>query len=187
MENNNHSIHLDTQYQVAANEYSAALNGVQTVIIVNLAISMGILAAMTAILTNDITIITSKLSIIGFSILSFIGLLGTICSIQTLHIARIQIINIQKRLVNLEENYFLDGAFHKNEYYKPLHITLGAFWIFAIIFIGILAISLLKLLLPNMINFLSILITIMILSLVSLGLIKLSDMYHKYKEINLLK
>lgn len=175
-------ISLDTQYQVVAGEYTAALNGVQTVIVINLAISIGVLAAMMTIIN---LIDTFLIVIIGFAVLAFVGLLGAICSIRTIHIAREQIIGIQKKLVEFEIKYCCKVV-HKCEYYKPLHITLCAFWAFAFTFVVILAISLLKLLLPNLINFASVLITIIILSLVMLGVIKLSDRFHKCKEMQLL-
>lgn len=178
----NRRISLDTQYQVIAGEYTSALNGVQTVIVINLAISIGVLAAMMTIIN---LVNTFLIAVIGFSVLAFVGLLGAICSIRTIHIAREQIIDIQKQLVEFEKRYCYKMV-HKCEYYKPLHITLCVFWTFAVTFMVILAISLLKLLLPNLINFAGVLITIIILFLGMLWIVKLSDRFHKYKEMELL-
>lgn len=178
------SISVDTQYQIVANEYTGALQGSQTVIVINLAISIGILAAMTTMLTTNNY--TSIINIVTLSVLSFVGLMGSICCIRTLHISRIQQIHLLKILEDVETEYNVKSIHYPN-YYKPLHITLFGFWSFTIIFMIALAICLIELLIPKMFGLLSVTIAFIILALCSLGIIKISDLLYevvKNKLIN---
>ena len=104
-----------------ANEYTSALQGSQTVIVIDLAISIGILGAMTTMLATGNY--KDTINLIVLSILSVVGLLGAICCIRTLYISREQLISFQKTMIKLEENYGIENI-HKN-FFKhiitPLH------------------------------------------------------------------
>lgn len=174
----------DTQYQVIANEYVSALQGSQTVIVINLAISIGILAAMTTMLATGKY--AEFLNLITLSVLSVVGLLGTICCIRTLHISRKQLISFQGRMMDFEKEYGVK-TIHSKYYYKPLHITLFGFWVFTAIFMIVLSICLVELLIPNLFGFLSITITFTILVLCLFGIAKISDLCYKKIEKALIK
>lgn len=184
MSDENKKISPDTQYQVIANEYISALQGSQTVIVINLAISIGILAAMTTMLATSNY--SEIVSLITLSILSVVGLLGTICCIRTLYISRKQLISFQERMIDFEKEYGVKMV-HSKYYYKPLHITLFGFWVFTAIFMIVLSICLVKLLIPEMIGFLSVAITFGILVLCLFGIAKISDLCYEEIQKKLLK
>ena len=131
-----------TQYSVLSNEYVSALHGAQTVITINLAVSFGVLAILATIITDICCNQASCLLYIACSVCSFIGLFGAVSCIRTIHISRELIIRLEKKLETIEKDY-CTYSIRKTTYYKPLHITLEAFWMFAFIFIIILSISLL--------------------------------------------
>lgn len=174
----------DTQYQVMANEYTAALQGSQTVIVINLAITIGIIAAMTTMLATGNYL--KFINVVTLSTLSIVGLLGTICCIRTLHISRKQLIDFQTRLIVFEEEYGIK-LIHTKYYYKPLHITLFGFWVFTVIFMTVLAICLVKLLIPEMFGFLSITVAFIILSLCLFGIAKISDLCYETIQKKLIR
>ncbi len=174
----------DTQYQVVANEYTSALQGSQTVIVIDLAISIGILGAMTTMLATGNY--KDTINLIVLSILSVVGLLGAICCIRTLYISREQLISFQKTMIKLEENYGIENI-HKNFYYKPLHITLFGFWVFTAIFIVVLAVCLVALIIPEKFGLLSIVIVLVMIVLSLFGIVKLSDICYDKVQKKLLK
>lgn len=131
-----------TQYSVLSNEYVNALHGAQTVITINLAVSFGVLAILATIITDICCNQASYLLYIACSVCSFIGLFGSVSCIRTVHISRKLILLLEKKLENIEKDY-CTYRIRETSYYKPLHITLEAFWMFAFIFIIILSISLL--------------------------------------------
>ena len=176
----NKKVGLDAQYQGLISEYTAVHNGIQTVIVINFAISIGIIAALITVFTAD------NINNFLISILAGIGVLDELCSIQTLHLAREQQMLIQKSLVAFEKRY-CKYQNHKNCYYKAIHITLSSFWLLLIIFLIVLSASLIDLLIPQYYNIISVLITFVVLSLVSIGIITISNFVHQKKEKELLK
>ena len=124
------------QYNIISNEYLSALKGVQTVITINLAASIGVLAAMVA-LKADYMKISHNLCILA---LSLIGIICDIASIRTIEITKKQLVIFQKQLEE-KEKLHCSKVIHRPNYYKGLHITNMVFIFYAIIFLIILSLS----------------------------------------------
>lgn len=179
MDCNNEKKITDTQYPIVANEYISALQGSQTVIVINLAISIGILAAMTTMLAtgNFITMI----NLITLIVLSNVGLLGTLCCILTLYVSRKQLIEFQEILSTYEEANGMYNV-HQKKYYKPLHYTLFGFWVFTFTFAIVMSVCLVKLFFPTMFCFLSVTGAFAIISLCLFVIVKRIDKSYDYKN-----
>lgn len=117
------------QYQLIANEYLSALQGTQTVITINLAVSIGVMAAMAQILSN----VEKTQGYIIVAVLSIVGLVTDIASICTVRDTKEQVMLFQKQLNRFEKKYSR-YIIHKIHHYKGLFITQAAFMFFAIIF-----------------------------------------------------
>ena len=177
-----------TQYSALSNEYVNLMHGAQTVITINLAVSIGVLAILATLICNG----GSLLIYAACSLCAFIGLFGAVSCIRTIYASRKLIINIESNLHNIEKT---NGLYSIREvtYYKPLHITTEAFYVFAFIFNSILSISLLNLinscynhiLIP--INWWSIIITFLALCTVILVSIFVSNVAHKCIKNHLIK
>ena len=178
------------QYNVLSNEFVNALHGAQTVITINLAVSIGVLAILASILTELYSNPTNCILYVASSLCSSIGLLGTVCCIGTIHISRKNIIKLESKIQHIEKKYCICSV-HRIKYFKPLHITLYAFWTFSFIFNVILSISLLcmfnscfqSVIIP--INCVSIVFTFLVLALLILALNSISDRVYNHLNKNL--
>ena len=191
---NNDSDFVITQYSVLSNEFVNALHGAQTVITINLAVTIGVLAIIATLFSEIYSDnnATSCLLYIACSICSFIGLFGTISCIRTIYVSRELIMKLEKRLKSIENKYCLSEK-RQILYYKPLHITLEAFWVFAFIFDIIFSISLVQVLnncfksVKIPINLGSCTITVLIVSCLSLLTVVISNKAYKAVNKKLLK
>lgn len=190
---NDNTDFITAQYNVISNEFVNALHGAQTVITINLAVTIGVLAILATLfaeihLKDD----ASCLLYIACSVCSFIGLFGTISCIRTIHISRELIMKLEKRLKSIENKY-CSSEKRQILYYKPLHITLEAFWVFAFIFDIIFSISLLQVLnncfksVKIPINLGSCTITVFIVSCITLLTVIISNQIYKAVNRKLLK
>lgn len=183
-----------TQYSILSNEFVNALHGAQTVITINLAVTIGVLAIIATLFSEIYSDnnATFCLLYIACSICSFIGLFATISCIRTIHVSRKSIMQIEMKLENIEKDHCIYSV-RETAYYKPLHITLEAFWVFAFIFDIIFSISLLQVLnncfksVKIPINFGSCTITVLIVSCITLLTVILSNRKYKAVNKNLLK
>lgn len=190
---NDNTDFITAQYNVISNEFVNALHGAQTVITINLAVTIGVLAIL-ATLFSEIYLKddASCLLYIACSVCSFIGLFGTISCIRTIHISRESIMKLEKRLESIENKY-CSSEKRQISYYKPLHITLEAFWVFAFIFDIILSISLLQVLnncfksVKISTNLGSCTITVLIVSCITLFSVIISNQIYKAVNKKLLK
>lgn len=191
---NNDSDFVITQYSVLSNEFVNALHGAQTVITINLAVTIGVLAIIATLFSEIYSDDNAKscLLYIACFICSFIGMFGTISCIRTIHISRELIMKLEKRLKSIENKY-CSSEKRQILYYKPLHIILEAFWVFAFIFDIIFSISLLQVLnncfksVKIPINLGSCTITVLIVSCLSLLTVVISNKAYKAVNKKLLK
>lgn len=92
------------QYTTLITEYLQNLSGMQMVITINLAITLGLIAAYVALL-SALDAEMQKLSYIQaiFVILPMVGLIGTITCIRTIAIQNMHSIEMRKELTMLED------------------------------------------------------------------------------------
>lgn len=123
-----------TQYTTLVTEYLQNLSGIQTVITINLAITIGLIAAYIALLsTLDSQMQNLPYIQAIFVILPTIGLVGVITCIRTIVIQNEHSIAMRNELNNMEGELGYKKI-KRPIYYKPIHITLFGFSIFWILF-----------------------------------------------------
>ena len=119
---------IKEQYSALQTEYLQNLSAMQNVITINLAITLGLVAAYVALLTNlkmqNYTYIKAI-----FIMLPIIGLYGAISCIRTLRVQNADSREKRKILNELERKLgFIEVK--RPLYYKPIHITLFGFAFF---------------------------------------------------------
>lgn len=123
---------IKEQYSALQTEYLQNLSAMQNVITINLAITLGLVAAYVALLTNlkmqNYTYIKAI-----FIMLPIIGLHGAISCIRTLRVQNADSREKRKILNELERKLgFIEVK--RPLYYKPIHITLFGFAFFCVLF-----------------------------------------------------
>ena len=105
------------------------MQGAQTVITINIAVSVGVMAAMADIISKSADV----KSYIIFGILAMIGFITDVASICTIYITKIQVMLFQKQLNKLEKRH---GKYivHIPHHYMGLYITQVIFVLFGLIF-----------------------------------------------------
>ena len=124
------------QYPAIMSEYVQHLSGIQTVITIDFAISVGLLAAYAAILSiekNPEKMYYYKYIEMLLFLLPCIGLWTAVACIKTLFILNDSCMKLQDTLNQLEKD--LDYIeYHRKSYYKPIHITIFGFIGFGIVY-----------------------------------------------------
>ena len=135
-------IDKNNQYAVISSEYVHHYSSMQNVITINLAITMGLIAAYTAIVTS--TTLNNHYSQLLLVLLSAIGIFGAVSCIVTVWDQNKTVMKHQLHLMKLERELRL-SRIHKKCYYRPVHITLLSFFMFGILFSIVLIFSLINL------------------------------------------
>lgn len=130
---------LISQYEALVGEYLQHLAGMQNVITINVAMSMGIIAAMTTIIAAIKSMQWHTLLVA----LPFMGLVTSIACIRTIHCGIDDTQRVKACLLQMEEMLGL-VKIHDSQIYRPLHITLAAFYLNTAIFGAAFALSLAK-------------------------------------------
>lgn len=132
----------NNQYAVLSSEYIHHYSSMQNVITINLAITMGLIATYTAIVTG--TAPNSQYTQLLLILLPFIGIFGTVSCIVTVWEQNKTVMKQQLQLIKLEKKLGFSPV-HKKCYYKPVHVTLLGFSMFVILFSIALIFSLINL------------------------------------------
>lgn len=167
-----------SQYQIIANEYLSALQGAQTVITINIAVSVGVMAAMADIILKSADI----KNYIIFGILAMIGFVTDVASICTIHITKIQVMLFQKQLNRLEKRY---GKYiiHIPHHYMGLYITQVTFVLFGLIFMGSVFVAINKIAVLYVMNYVAIIILDICIGAIIFFILKLLHWIYKQEEI----
>lgn len=166
------------QYETLNSEYLQCLSGSQNVITINIAMSMGIIAAIATMISLNLNSNWRTFLLI----LPIMGLVVSVACIRTLRHAMKELKRLQSLLVNMELSLELNKI-HEVTVYKPLHITLVAFVLNAFFFVIMVILSLAQS--EAFISFLSahkfILICTFIVLIVMFFLIFISESLYKKK------
>ena len=171
-----------SQYQIIANEYLSALQGAQTVITINIAVSVGVMAAMADIISKSADV----KSYIIFGILAMIGFITDVASICTIHITKIQVMFFQKQLNKLEKRH---GKYivHTPHHYMGLYITQVIFVIFGLIFMvsafGAINKIVILYVMNNIVNYVAIAILDICIGVVFFVILRFLRWIYKQEEI----
>lgn len=123
---------IKEQYSALQTEYLQNLSAMQNVITINLAVTLGLVAAYVALLTKsemqDFEYIKAM-----FIILPIIGLCEAISCIRTVRVQNADSREKRKMLNELERKLgFIEAK--RPLYYKPIHITLFGFALLCVLF-----------------------------------------------------
>lgn len=121
--------YLIKQYEIAVSEYLQHLSGMQNVITINVAMSMGIIAAIATIISASKSNQWHALLLI----LPIMGLTTSIACIRTIYCGMKDIENYKEFLLTTEKTLGMQEL-HNRPPYKPLHITLVAFYLNTVFF-----------------------------------------------------
>lgn len=126
-----------SQYTVVCEEYRHSLSGMQNVININIAMSIGVITIIVALLS-----VGEKAQFQPFAlVLPAMGLLSSVACIRTMLYGKKEIENYQRILCCFEKKLRL-RRIHEIKPYKPIHITLIAFVVNALVFCAILVFEL---------------------------------------------
>ena len=173
---------IEKQYGIIVNDYRQIMQSIQNVITINLAVTMGITAALILIISNHKTIdFNSFLVRIALIWLLLMGLVATIASIKTINVQVEETMPILSTISNMEIKLQIKNV-HQVKYYKPIHITLMSFHFFAISFyIGL--VGSMVFLLTNFFDlWICTIISIAVVALISFLINMASDTIYKRKN-----
>ena len=131
--------YLIKQYEIAVSEYLQHLSSMQNVITINVAMSMGIIAAIATIISATKTNQWHTLLLI----LPIMGLITSIACIMTIHCGMKDAESYKEFLLTTEKTLGMQEL-HNRLPYKPLYITLAAFYLNTGFFVAAFVLALVK-------------------------------------------